>query len=319
MSKYSIAIGSSLFLGSLCAISIAASPRPARTVRVSRTISMPFNLVRGNFAEWTGGNLVVIEDRWSASPTLVTFDREGKEISRFSFTIPGAGLINIYDNAVAVGKDGSLAIVGTVSSNDSAGAAFVAWVSADRRHQTVIGPVSFFPESVTMPSDDTIWVSGYKKATYAGEKPGNDDQLILRYDRSGKLLGSIAPLLNTPDSTAVARPRSILVSWGEGVGWYYAREQAYVEFSLDGSVAHRLKGPQNPLGVFTLAACSNGNVFAASRNVTEWGIFSLNRGQGDWTFTPGQEKWGELLGCDGTSLVSISDFSNISWLETTGN
>ncbi len=316
MSKYSMAIGSSLFVVLVCAMNVAAAPRHADTVTVSHTIPMPFSVVRGNFAEWTGGNLVVIENRWSASPTLVTFDRDGKEVSRFSFTIPGAGLINLYDNSVALGKDGSLAMVGTVYSNDSRGATFIAWVSADRRHQTVIRPANFFPESVTMPTDDTIWVSGYKRATYPGEKPGNDDQLILRYDRSGKLLGSIAPLLNIPDSTAIGRPPSILVSWGDGVGWYYAKEQAYVEFSLDGSVAHRLKGPQNPRGVFTLAACPNGNVFAASKKGTEWGIFSLNREQSDWTFSPRQEKWGVLLGCDDTSLVSITDFSKISWLET---
>lgn len=101
--------------------------------------------------------MLLIEDRWSASPTLITFDRDGKEISRFSLTIPGAGLINLYDNSVAFGKDGSLAIVGTTDSST-----FVASVSADRRHQTVTPLTDFFPQSVTMPSDHTIWVSGYK-------------------------------------------------------------------------------------------------------------------------------------------------------------
>lgn len=320
MSKYLVANGSSLFLVFLCAMSIVASPRHAQTVGVSHTIPIPFTRVRGNFAEWTGGNLVVIEDRWSASPTLVTFDRDGKEVSRFSFTFPGADLINLYDNSVACGKDGSLAIVGTVYSNDARGSAFVAWVSADRRHQTVTRLASFFPQSVTIPSDGTIWVSGYKKKTQPDEQLSNDPQLILRYDRSGKLLGSISPLLNIPDANIADRPPTILVSLGNGVGWYYPKDQAYVEFSLDGSIVHQFKGPQHSLGdVITLAACSNGNVFAGSRNATDWGIFSLNRQRGDWTFTPGQEKWGLLLGCDGTSAVSITGPSTISWLETAGN
>lgn len=315
MRKYSIVIGSSLFLVLLCAMNVAAEPGHENTVSISRAIPMPFNLVHGNFAEWTAGNLIAVEDRWSASPTLITFDRDGNQISRFSFTIPGAGLINLYDNSVAAGKDGALAVVGTVYSNDSRGAAFVAWVSPDRRHQTLIRLTSFFPESVAMTSDGTIWVSGYQKGTPPIEHAYNRHQLVLRYDRSGKLLGSIAPLLNIPDSTVAGRPPSILVSWGDGVGWYYRREQAYVEFSLDGSVVHRFKGPEHH-GVFTLAACNNGSVFAASKNGTNWGIFSLNREQGAWTFTPRQEKWGDLLGCDGTRLVSITDFSKISWLET---
>jgi hypothetical protein len=319
VSKHLTATGSSLSLVLLCAMSIMASPRPANTVSVSRAIPMPFNLVRGNFAEWTGGNLVVITDRWSASPTLTTFDRDGNQTSTFRFTIPGADQVNLYDNSVALAKDGSLAIIGTVDLNDSGGATFVAWVSADRRHQTVIRSTSFFPESVAMPSDGTIWVSGCKRRTEPGEQLGNDHQLILRYNTSGKFLGSISPLLNVPDTNVVGRPPSILVSWGDGVGWYYPREHAYVEFSLDGSVAHRFNGPQNPLGVFTLAACPNGNVFAASKKGTDWGIFSLNREQGGWTFAPGQAKWGEILGCDGTSLVSISDFDRISWLTTAGN
>jgi hypothetical protein len=319
VSKHLTATGSLFFLVLLCAMSVVAAPGPAGTPTVSRTIPMPFNLVRGNFAEWTGGNLVVITDRWSASPTLTIFDRDGNQTSTFRFTIPGADLINIYDNSVALAKDGSLAIIGTVDLNGSRGATFVAWVSPDRRHQTVIRSTSFFPESVTMPSDGTIWVSGYKKPTLPGERVDNSHQLILRYDTSGKLLGSTSPLLNIPDSTVVGRPPSILVSWGDGVGWYYPREQAYVEFSLDGSVAHRLKGPQNPRGVFTLAACPNGNVFAASKKGTDGGVFSLDRGQADWSFAPRQEKWGELLGCDGTSLVSISDFDKISWLDTAGN
>src|SRR5215469_137302 len=321
MSKYSIAIGSSLFLVLLCAMSMVAAPRDAGTVSVSRTIPSPFNLVRGNFAEWTGGNLVLIEDRWSASPTLATFDRDGNQISKFNFTIPGAGLINIYDHSVALGKDGSLAIVGTVYSNDSRGATFVAWVSADRRYQTLIRLTSFFPHSVIVPSDGTIWVSGYQKGTELGDRADNRHQVILRYDRSGKLLGSISPLSNGPDSAVVGRggSQSILVSFGEEVGWYYPREQAYVEFSLSGSVMHRFEGPQDHHGVTTLAACTNGNVFVASNKGTDWGIFSLNREQGDWTFAPKQEKWGELLGCDGTSLVAITDFDKISWLETAGN
>ncbi|HKS66321.1 MAG TPA: hypothetical protein VJR26_03725 [Candidatus Acidoferrales bacterium] len=320
MRKYSIAIVSSVSLALLCAITTVASPRHADTLTVNRTIPMPFTLARGAFAEWTGGDLVVTQDRFSASPTLTTFDSDGKEVSKFVFTIPGAGLINIYDNSVALGKDGSLAIVGTAYSNDSRGAAFVAWLSPDRGHQTLIRSTSFFPEAVVMPSDGTIWVSGYNKDTRRNDR---NHEVMRRYDRNGNLLGSVLPLSNAKrDSTNAPKWRlsSILISLGDRVGWYLPSEEAYVEFSLDGSLVNRFKGPPYQVGeVISLAACQNGNVFAATKNAKNWGVFSLRRERGDWTFIPREQKWGLLLGCDGTHLVSITDFNNISWLETSGN
>ena len=83
----------------------------------------------------------------------------------------------------------------------------------------------------------------------------------------------------------------------------------------------RFKGPQQQIGdVVTVAACTNGDVFAATTihgtDGKNWGIFSLNREHSDWTLIPREEKWGHLLGCDGTHLVAYTDFNNISWLET---
>jgi hypothetical protein len=322
MKRYSIAIGSSVFLALLCSVWIVASPRHADAFTVSRTIPMPFTLAHGAFAEWTGGALVVIEGRFSNSPTLKTFDRDGKKVSEFSFTIPSAGLINIYDNSVAVGKDGSLAIVGTAYSNDSRGASFVAWVSPDRHGQTLIRPSSFFPGSVTIPSDGTIWVAGYKKRAQPGERMDSSHELILRYDRSGNLLGSVVPLPDAkpepPDAPRHWRPQPILLPLGDRVGWYLPAEpQAYIEFSLDGSPVNRFKGPEQEIGaVISAAACTNGNVFVTSQiNGKNWGIFSLDRERGDWTLTPREEKSGLLLGCDGTRPVAITGFSNVVWLE----
>ncbi len=328
MSKYSIAIGSSVLLLLLCAISIVASPRHADTLTLSGTTPMPFILHHGDFAEWTGGDFVEIEDRFSDSPTLTTFDRDGKELSRFIFAIPGAGSIHIYDNSVAVGKDGSLAIIGTAPSNDASGATFVALVSPDRRHQKLIRPTSFHPEAVTMPSDGTIWVSGYKKPTQPSERVDNNQAVVLRYDRSGKLLGSVFPLSDAvpdpPDAPRHWRPNSILVPLSDRIGWYFPAAQVYMEFSLDGSPVNRFKGPQQQMGdVIDAAACTNGDVFVTTTihgtNGANWGIFSLNRERSDWTLIPREEKWGHLLGCDGTHLVAYTDFNNISWLETAPN
>jgi hypothetical protein len=327
MGKYSIVIGSAAFLVLLYAISIIASPRHADTLTVRRTVPSPFTLANGSFAEWTGDNLVLVENRFSDSPTLTSFDREGNEISKFNFTIPRAGLIDLFDNSVVFGKDGSVALAGTAFSNDSRGAAFVAWVSPDRQHQTLMRPTGFHPQAVTMTSDGAIWVSGYLKTTQPGEKLDDTHERILRYDRSGSLLGSVSPLPNAnPDSDYAhrGRPPSILVPLPDRIGWYFAGARAYIEFSFDGSPLNRFKTPEHRIAdLIDVAACRNGDVFATTSIIgsggAHWGIFSLNRERGDWTLSTREEKWGRLFGCDGTQLVAMTDFHNISWLDTAGN
>lgn len=327
MSKYSIAIGSSIFFVLLCAIGIIASPRHAETGTVSHTVPMPFTLDRGSFAEWTGDNLVLVENRFSDSPTLTSFDRDGSQVSKFTLTIPTAGLIDLFDHSVALGKDGWMAIVGTAISNDSRGAAFVALVSPDRQHQTLIRPTGFHPQAVTMTSDDVIWVSGYIKRTEPGEHLDDTHERILRYDRNGNLLSSVSPLPNADpdlDFAHRARPPSILVPMSDRVGWYYAAARAYIEFSLDGSPVNRFKAPEHRIAdPIDVAACRNGNVFVTTSIIgnggTHWGIFLLNRERGEWTLSTREEKWGAMLGCDGTDLVTYTDFKTISWLNTVGD
>lgn len=71
-------------------------------------------------------------------------DRNGTQVSEFKFSIPGASLINIHDNSVALGVDESLAIAGTAYSDDSRAGMFVAWVSRTvKSKQLYAPPLSF--------------------------------------------------------------------------------------------------------------------------------------------------------------------------------
>lgn len=284
--------------------------------------AMPFNIVSGTFAVWTGGVFVFVQDRFSATPTLRFFDRNGNQMSQFTFSIPEAILINLYDHSVALGLDGSLAIVGTAYTNDSMGGMFVAWVSADRQEQVIVRTSPFFPRAVTMASDGTIWVAGYEP------KPHRDYDysqcLIRRYDRAGKLIGSFVPwstLGTSPRPVPVVH--SLLLPLKDHVGWYSPDSNTYVEFSLDGSVVKRFKSAPHPQhDLVQVAACENGNLFASTRIIrgerqTNWGIFTLDRERGTWSLIPRNERWGMLLGCDGTRLATATDFKAVSWLETT--
>lgn len=287
---------------------------------------MPFTLALGDatYSTWTNGAFVFVQGRFSAAPLLRFVNRDGTQVSEFKFSIPGASLINIYDNLVALGMDDALAIAGTVYSDDSRAGMFVAWVSPDRKQQTVIRTSPFFPAAMTIASDGTIWVAGHE-TRQEGEKRDYSRPLIRHYDKTGKLLGSFLPWL-TLDTTVLPYPGSILLPLKDHVLWFSPRSQMYFEFSADGSVINRFKSAPHPEHDLThVAVCDDGRIFASttmwdnSGTQTHWGIFALDQQRGEWTLVPKNERWGVLFGCDGTRLASTTDFKTISWLDTKAN
>lgn len=303
---------------------LASRAATADEMAPTGSTEMPFALARDfvTYTTWTNGSFVFVQDRYSAAPLLRFVDRKGTQVSEFKFSIPGASLINIYDNLVALGMDNSLAIAGTVYSDDSRAGMFVAWVSPDRKEQTVIRTSPFFPAAVTIASDGTIWVAGHEETKQQDEKWDYSRPLIRRYDKTGKLLGSFIPWSNL-DTTVLPFPGSILLPLKDHVLWYSARSHVYFEFPVDGSVINRFKTAPHPEHDLTdVAVCDDGSIFASTKmfdnsgSQAHWGIFRLDRQRGEWTLIPRNERWGVLFGCDGTRLASTTDFKTISWLET---
>ena len=288
------------------------------------SMEMPFTIGPSPFATtlWTNGAFVVVEDRYSVAPLLRFFDSNGAQVSQFKFSIPGASRINIYDNSVALGLDKALAIVGTYL-DDSRGAMFVAWVSPDRQHQTVIRTNPFFPAAVTIASDGTIWVAGHE-AKQQNEERDYSRPLIRRYDKTGTLLGSFVPWSSLElDKSILPFAGSTLLPLRDGVLWYCPRAHLYFEIYGDGSVINRFKSAPHPEpDIADVAVCDGGGVFASTQirdnsgSQIGWGVFALDRERGEWTLIPRGEKWAVLYGCDGTRLATTTDFRTISWLET---
>src|ERR1700693_456700 len=257
----------SLLLILLLSGELAGRAATADVLTSAGFMQMPFTITDGAYAIWTGGKFVFVQDRFSAAPLFRFFDRNGTQISQFTLSIPGASLINLYDNSVALGLDGSLAIVGTAYSDGSTGGMFVAWVSSDRQEQTIIRTSPFLPAAVTLASDGTIWVAGHDSNPQ--QKEGDYSQrLIRRYDKTGKLLGSFIPwsILAT-DRTTLPYAGSVLVPLKNGVGWYSLRSHTYVEFSSDGSVINRFKSAphQEVRELSSVAVCDDGGLFASTR------------------------------------------------------
>jgi hypothetical protein len=312
-----------LLLSLFSANLLAGAQRPDGLTLAGST-AMPFTLGSGTFAVWSGGAFIGVQDRFSRSPIIRTFDRNGTQVSQFSFNIPGVSLINIYDNCVARGMDGSLAIVGTAFTDDSRGGMFVAWVSPNREEQMIVRTSPFFPRAVTVASDGTIWVAG-DETKPRPEKPDYSQNLIRRYDKTGKLLGSFIAWssLGTGPSTISPTPsvRSVLLSLKDRIGWYSPGSNTYIEFALEGSVIKRFKtAPHQREDVINAALCDDGGLFAtthltSANQTSNWGVLTLDRQRGEWSPIPRSEKWGMLFGCDGTRLATATDFKTISWLE----
>jgi hypothetical protein len=312
----------SILLLSSWAGELACQAATADALTPGGSMQMPFTIVNGTVAVWSGSAFVFVKDRFSSAPLFLFFDRNGTQVAEFMFSIPGVSHIDIYDNSVALGLDGSLAIVGTAYFDDSRGGMFVAWVSPDRQEQTIIRTSPFFPAAVTLAFDGTIWVAGHDS------KPGQKERdygqhLVRRYDKTGKLLGSFIPW--SALGTDLPFASSVLLPVKDRVGWYSPRSHAYIEFSSDGSVINRFESaPHSEHDVTHVAVCDDGGLFVGDsrpngpHQTASWGIYTLDRQRGEWSLIPRNEKWGVLFGCDGTRLATTTDFRAISWLQPTG-
>ena|ERR1700683_2767580 len=187
--------------------------------------------------------------------------------------------------------------------------------------QTIISTSPFFPAAVTVASDGTIWVAGHQTKEPSEERDYSQ-HLIRRYDKTGKLLGSFIPwsAFGT-EPLKLPFASSVLLSLQDRVLWYSPRSPTYTEFSLDGSVINQFNSAPHPEHDITrVTACEDGSVFASTLirsagRQTQWGIFRLDRQRGDWSLIPRNEKWGNLLGCDGRRLATTTDLNTITWLE----
>jgi hypothetical protein len=292
-----------------------------KLVQVSSN-QLPFNVVSHAFAEWQRGSFVFVSDRFSSTPVLQFFDKNGQPTSTYSFSIPKAGLIQLYDNSIAIGPNGSLAITGTAFSDDSREGRFLALVSPDRQEQTVIRISPFNPRAVAIATDGTVWLAGDQtKPRY--ETQDHSQLLIRHYDTTGKLLGTFISWSDVQSESRTLPPTSysILFSLKDGMGWYSPRSGSYMELSSNGSVVRRLKTGEHPEGsVIQATACTDGNVYVTTEvptdnaDVFHWGIYVLNPREGTWTLQSIGDRSGLLLGCDGTQLAITSDFKTVTWL-----
>jgi len=274
---------------------------------------------RGMAGTWSQGALVVMSDRFSSAPSFRMYDRSGKETSNISLTIPNAARINIYDNAFARSADGTLAVIGTASTDDNRGTTFFAAISPSGE-KLIVRLSPFFPNAVTIASDGTYWIAGHQ--WQEGQPQDRSQNLFRRYDQNGKLLDSFLPWATVNDVPHTLAPdaNSVLVSSGKRVVWYARNSRTYIEFSLDGRIVKRVQAPDIDQGTVTsLAVCDHAtyigaSVLASDKRVASWGLYEISEQAKDWTFLPQAKTWGFLHGCDGNTVLSHDGPTTISLL-----
>jgi hypothetical protein len=303
----------------------SGAPMRAGTIDLLKSVEIPFDFSFKPIAVWSGGALLAIDYARSAAPVVSTFDRNGESILRFTFLLPDVNHMQIRTGGFARGIDGSLALIGSAYDRDSH-FTFLAWVSSNREFRRVIRLAPFYPESVTVAYDGTVWVAG--REMVAGREVNPAHQILRRYDRTGKLLSSFLSRSDVgmaePQSWHPAE-KSRLFSSRDRVGWYSEVSNTYLDFLPDGSGLRRFPAatPDPRSFVHGFALCDNGNAFVSAQlhnekgAVSGWKVFALDRQRGEWDPVPRAGRWGVLYGCDGASLVAqLNGGSTISWLAT---
>jgi hypothetical protein len=305
-------------------VQLSAQSEKINLVAEKETTEIPVAFRQHTWAVWSGGALLMIEDRSTNSPRIHVIDREGKDTLQFYLTIPDGGGFFVGDSGVARGLDGVIAVVGFADFPEQR-SGFLGIVSSDGSKQKYIQLSPYRPESVTVAPDGTIWVVESRHG--AGDTKGHDEGLMALYDKNGKLLHSFIPLADTESEWhSHSTMNSVLMASKDRIAWYSKNTHTYSEFAFDGRLITRVKSwtslDKHPLDWPVL--CDDGRVFASeqigasSTREAQWGIFALDRRSGNWNFTPSKHLV-ELFGCDGTHLVSTSDLRSISWLTSSTN
>ena len=171
-------------------------------------------------------------------------------------------------------------------------------------------------------ADGAIWAAG--RELVDGKEINPDHHVIRRFEKTGRMLGSSIARSSLNIAAQYTHPAdySFLVASRDRIGWYSEPSQQYIEFSSDGAVMNRFSTAEYDAkrAMHGVALCDDGSLFVSTEmskpgGVKGWGISTLDRERGVWTFIPKSERWGMLYGCDGTTLAGRTSASAITWLE----
>lgn len=234
---YQILVRAAIILCSSTLILNHSSRADAASFTLHHEATMSFDFGGERMPQWIGGALVNFVSNPSASPVLLSFDEEGKQLQTLSFTVPGSEKVNLFD--IARGPNGAMVVCGTAYDKTGRGAGFFAVLAASGE-ATIVRLHPYYPFRIAAASDGTIWVAGVEiingKQTGPGINPA--DGVVRHFDASGKQLGSFVPMssLSVPYMAEYGRIRAA----NDRIGWYTGPiagpGSLYYEILSDGTV-----------------------------------------------------------------------------------
>lgn len=268
------------------------------------------------FPAWSGGALNIIENNSTARPRILSFNRNGQQVSWGQLSIPGATKISVQ--GFGRSPDGASALCGLSWDDSGREAAFVSWLSPDGQTERTIRTNPYTPYVLTVAPDNTVWTVGLEMVNRREDDPAVDRNagVLRHFDRTGKTIASFiarSRVPKEPDGSGLTH--GFLASSSNLIGWYANNGRAYVEVSSEGVVRYYpglpRTSPERPTGL----GITNDGVTLLSEETParagrprEWKIYALDRVQSRWVPVDvpgdaGKANWGSIYGTEGNSLV----------------
>jgi hypothetical protein len=232
---------------------------------------------------WSGGALIAIENQNAATPIIHMYDETGQEMLPIAFSIPGAQAIHIQ--GFCRGNDGAFAVAGWIAGQDlRPQAGFLSLFSPDHRTIQTTRPAPYFPSSITIAPDGSLWTMGAEMVNGNPKAPGLDPShgLIRHFGKNGSQIGSFVTRSDIGKWPGLG---ALMASSKDRVGWYARSAQLYYEVTFDGK-ATRFSGIAAPGGrtiVDALALTDDNQVFAEARQPQKGSqLYRLDRTSGAW-------------------------------------
>jgi hypothetical protein len=129
----------------------------------------------------------------SLPPTFHVLGTDGNLISSVTLAVPEVSsyFFTDFDRS----PDGTIIFAGGSWSTFGEGSPFLVWLSPDGQRQNVVSTAPYFPRSVSVAPDGTLWTLGFQMINHSTKDSGVDQGagVLRHFDKSGKLLQSVLP------------------------------------------------------------------------------------------------------------------------------
>ncbi|HVN06466.1 MAG TPA: hypothetical protein VMT86_18735, partial [Bryobacteraceae bacterium] len=228
---------------------------------------------------WQGRSLLGIEGDRSDAPVIFSIGRDG-QADRTELALANARYISVIGLAGA--ENGAVAAIGTALSEDGRAVSFLALISPDRQRRVVVRLQLYLPKAVAAAPNGVTWTAGW---VWDGETVSQDN-LIERFDSSGKLLGLIPVSTHGRWSSRDedAAENSVLRSSRDRVGWLTNANQ-YIEFDLNGHELGRYPPPPGPppqAFESSMALSASNDVLVGTKDGHKMKLWLLDRQSRSW-------------------------------------